>query len=70
MSFDRRNVLKALYARGFEFLREGGRHTILVRKQDGVTVAVPRHRDLNRFTIKGIAEDAGAEWQQFKREVS
>lgn len=69
MSFDRRKVLKALRARGFEVVREGGRHTI-VGRSDGARIAVPRHGELNRFTVRGIAEDAEANWAQFKREVS
>ena len=69
MSFDRRKVLKALRERGFEVVREGGRHTIVGRR-DGARIAVPRHRELNRLTVRGIAEDAGADWETFKREVS
>lgn len=69
MSFDRRKVPKALAARGFAIMREGGRHTV-VRGPNGEVIAIPRHRELNRFTVKGIAEDAGTEWNTFKKEVS
>lgn len=69
MSYDRRKVLKALEKQGFVFFREGGRHTI-VRGPNGQTIAIPRHRELNRFTVKGIAEDSGAEWAKFKKELS
>lgn len=69
MSFDRRKVLKALARQGYVVIREGGRHTI-VRGPSGQTIAIPRHRELNRLTVKGIAEDAGAVWTAFKKEVS
>jgi len=68
MTFDRRKVLKALRGRGFDVLREGGRHTIL-RRTDGTTIAVPRHKELKRGTVRGIAEDAGADWDEFRKEI-
>jgi predicted RNA binding protein YcfA (HicA-like mRNA interferase family) len=70
MSFQSRKVLRALLSRGFHVLREGGNHTIVRRDSDGVQIAVPRHRDLKRGTVRGIAVDAKAEWEQFRRDVS
>jgi predicted RNA binding protein YcfA (HicA-like mRNA interferase family) len=69
MSFDRRKVMKALVARGFIVLREGGNHTI-VRRSDGAQIAVPRGRSLKRYTVRGMAMDAGVDWNEFKRDVS
>ena len=69
MSYERRKVMKALRARGFEVEREGSRHTI-VKRSDGVKIAVPRHSALNRLTVRGMADDAGAPWEEFRREVS
>lgn len=70
MSFDQRKVLRALKRFGFDVHREGGRHTIVKRGSDGVQIAVPRHRELARGTVRGMAEDAGVEWEQFRKEIS
>lgn len=69
MSFDRRKVMKALVGHGFTVLREGGKHTI-IRRDDGTQIAVPRGRKLNRYTVRGMATDAGVDWARFQREVS
>ena len=60
--------MKALADHGFAVLREGGRHTI-IRRNDGTQIAVPRGRKLNRYTVRGMAIDAGVDWAQFQREV-
>ncbi len=70
MSFPRRKVLAALKRLGFDVLREGGAHTIVQRQSDGAKIAVPRHKQLQRGTVRGIALDAGAEWEQFRQDVS
>lgn len=69
MSFSQRKVVKALRAHGFLVVREGGRHTI-VRGEDGTEIAIPRHRELKRGTVRGIAEDAKLEWEPFRAEIS
>ena len=51
-------------------LREGSNHTIVRRDADGVQIAVPRHRELKRGTVRNIAADANVEWETFKQEVS
>ena len=68
MSFQRRKVLRALFARGCRIVREGGEHTIVVDPQ-GRTAAVPRHRDVNRSTTRRIAKDLEIELEQFIREI-
>lgn len=69
MSYERRKVMKALRSRGFEIDREGSRHTI-VKRADGTQIAVPQHKELNRLTVRGMADDAGVDWESFKRELS
>ncbi len=69
MSFSQRKVLKALRTHGFLPVREGGRHTV-VRGEDGTEIAIPRHRELKRGTVRGIVEDAGLDWEQFRTEIS
>jgi predicted RNA binding protein YcfA (HicA-like mRNA interferase family) len=70
MSFHSRKVLRAPFKRGFYVLREGANHTIVRRDEDGVQIVVPRHRNLKRGTVRGMAIDANADWEQFRREVS
>jgi len=70
MSFQTRKVLRALMRHGFTVLREGSNHTIMRREEDGVQIAVPRHRELQRGTVRGMANDAKVDWDEFRKEVS
>ena len=70
MSFQTRKVLRALFDHGFRVLREGSNHTILRRDADGAQIAVPRHRDLKRGTVRGMALDAKVDWEIFRQDVS
>jgi len=70
MSFQSRKVLGALLRRGFYVLRQGSNHTIIRRDSDGVQMVVPRHRQIKRGTVRGMAMDAKADWNEFRREVS
>ncbi len=70
MSFPTRKVLRALFGHGFRVLREGSNHTILRRDADGVQIAVPRHRELKRGTVRGMALDAKVDWENFRQDVS
>ncbi len=69
MSFKRKKVLRALQQRGFVVLREGAEHTIL-RDPNGRQIAVPRHKELNRYTVRGMAQDAEVAWEEFQKDVS
>ena len=70
MSFQTRKVMRALQIRGFYVLREGANHTILRRDSDGAQIAVPRHRELKRGTVRGMAMDAKVDWEVFRQDVS
>lgn len=69
MSFKRLKVIRALERSGYRLTRDVGPH-IIYRGPNGEIIAIPRHRELNRFTVKGIAEDAGLDWDAFRKEVS
>lgn len=60
--------MSALRERGFYVLREGSEHTI-IQNAAGQTIAIPRHRELKRGTVRGIAEDAGIDWNVFRRAI-
>lgn len=70
MSFQSRKVVQALLKRDFYVLRQGSNHTIVRRDSDGMQIVVPRHRQLKRGTVRGMAADAGADCEQFRRDVS
>lgn len=68
MSFKRTKVLAALKREGISVLREGGAHTI-VGRAGGVSTSLPRHRDLDRLTVRKIVDQLGLDWTQFQREI-
>jgi len=70
MSYKVRKVLRAFAKHGFVVLREGASHTMIRRESDGIQIVVPRHVELNRFTVRGMVNDAGLDWNAFKRDVS
>jgi predicted RNA binding protein YcfA (HicA-like mRNA interferase family) len=60
--------MQALFARGFAVLREGSSHTI-VGNEDGRREPVPRHREINRITLRKIAKNLGIDWDTFEQEI-
>lgn len=54
----RRDLIKALEAAGFEKARDEGDHTIYCKKGYALVV-VPRHREINELTARGILKAAG-----------
>ena len=44
---------------GFGLVREGGSHSIY--RCGGQNVVIPRHRDINEFTARGIMRDLDSE---------
>ncbi|MCL2438106.1 MAG: type II toxin-antitoxin system HicA family toxin [Coriobacteriia bacterium] len=55
---ERRKAIKALSEAGFEFLREGGNHSIF-QHPDGRKIQVPRHRNIKKGTWKAVKKRAG-----------
>lgn len=68
MSFPRRKVMKALSDRGFTVLREGSRHTI-VGKPGERGEPVPRHKEINRLTMRRIARNLEIDWDKFEADI-
>ena len=54
----RRDLIKALEDAGFRKIRDEGDHTVYF-KQGYPLASVPRHRELNVLTAKGILKAAG-----------
>lgn len=68
MSYKRQRVLAALLRRGLVVIREGGAHTI-VGKAGGVRTSLPRHRELDRRTVRAIAEQLRLDWDELEGEI-
>jgi len=53
----RRDVIRYLEEQGYEFLREGGNHTVYVNRAKRKASSVPRHREINDFLVRKICRD-------------
>ncbi|MFN0010355.1 MAG: type II toxin-antitoxin system HicA family toxin [Phycisphaerales bacterium] len=68
MSFKRQKVLAALARRGVFILREGGAHSI-VGVPGGAATSLPRHRELDRHTVRAIAKQLGIDPQELTKDI-
>lgn len=57
----REDLLRHLRRHGCRPLREGGKHSVWVNPANGRRAAVPRQRELNDFTARGICRQLGVE---------
>jgi len=58
-------AVKARQKAGFEVVREGKKHIVM---SDGLRFAIiPRSNPVNAYTMGGIAKDAGAAPEAFKK---
>ncbi len=68
MSYKRRKIISALKEYGFEFLREGGNHSIYTNNK--INIPIGRHKEIDRDTARLIAKEIGIEWDIFKNNIS
>lgn len=55
----RRDIDKALKQAGW-IIKAGGRHDLATHPQKpGIKIPLPRHKEVNEYTAKGILDDAG-----------
>jgi predicted RNA binding protein YcfA (HicA-like mRNA interferase family) len=57
------NCINVLQKAGFRVTRQKGSHVIL--RRGGRTVVVPKHKELDRGTLKSIIEQAGLTVDEF-----
>ena len=50
-------LLKTLENAGFYFVRHGGNHDVY--SNGDITIAIPRHREINEILAKKILKEAG-----------
>lgn len=67
MSFKRQKVLAALLRQGVTVLREGATHTI-IGIAGGPSTALPRHKELNRHTVRGITRQLDLDWNAIEKD--
>jgi mRNA interferase HicA len=53
----RRDLIKYLEEHGCEFLREGSKHSVYVKRTAQKTSTVPRHREIDEFLARKICKD-------------
>jgi mRNA interferase HicA len=53
----RTELIRLLTENGWQFEREGGRHTVYVK--DGKTEEIPRHREINERLAKSVIKRNG-----------
>ena len=68
MSYKRTKIIRVLREHGFEFLREGGNHTIFTNGT--INIPVGRHREIDRDMARIIAKEIGIEWLEFKEKIN
>lgn len=55
----RRDLIRHLEAHGCRFQRDDGKHTVHVNPATRRTASIPRHREINNFTARGICRQLG-----------
>lgn len=54
-----KDVVRHLRKHGCELLREGRAHSVWVNPANGQQASVPRHREINNYTVRGICRQLG-----------
>jgi len=55
----RNELIKHLLKHGCILEREGKKHTLFFNPKTGKVATVPRHKEINTFTARGICKDLG-----------
>jgi len=57
----RADLVRYLAAHDVEHYREGGRHSVYIRRRDHKTIAIPRHNEINVNVVRSICRELGIE---------
>ena len=68
MSYKRVKIIKALKEYGFEFVREGGNHTIFTNGK--IAIPMGRHNEISPKTAQKIAKEIHVSWIEFKSKIN
>ncbi|MEW5721727.1 MAG: type II toxin-antitoxin system HicA family toxin [Thermodesulfobacteriota bacterium] len=53
----RRDLVRHLESHGCEFFREGGKHSVYIKRSARLASTIPRHREINDMLAKKICKD-------------
>ena len=53
----RKDLIKHLLGQGCIFEREGKKHTLYYNPKSKKSATIPRHKEINTFTARGICRD-------------
>jgi predicted RNA binding protein YcfA (HicA-like mRNA interferase family) len=54
-----RDLIRHLEAHGCRFDRDDGKHTVYMNPATRRTASIPRHREINNLTARGICRQLG-----------
>ncbi|MEW6557167.1 MAG: type II toxin-antitoxin system HicA family toxin [Elusimicrobiota bacterium] len=57
----RKELIRHLLENGCVFEKEGKKHTIFYNPESGESATIPRHKEINTFTARGICKDLEVE---------
>ncbi len=60
-------VVRAFLRAGYLKTGQRGSHIKLFHPRDQITLIIPNHREVDRWTLKGIIKDAGISVDQFNK---
>ena len=55
----RNDLIRHLEQYGCEFLREGGQHTVYIKRLEKKISTIPRHREIDENLCRKICKDLG-----------
>lgn len=55
----RRDLIRRAERMGYQFLREGGNHTIYINAERNHTIPIPRHKEISDNTARKILKRLG-----------
>lgn len=68
MSYKRVKIIRALKEYGYEFLKEGGNHTIFTN--GNIKIPIARHKEISPGTAQKVAKEINVSWAEFMSKIS
>ncbi|MDD9811188.1 MAG: type II toxin-antitoxin system HicA family toxin [Gammaproteobacteria bacterium] len=55
----RKDLIRRAERMGYQFVREGGKHTVYSNAETNQSVSIPRHREIKENTARAILKQLG-----------
>ncbi len=62
-------AIKAFKHAGYHVVSQRGSHVKLYNPITEITLVIPNHKEIDRWTLKGILQDAGISTEEFIRQL-